>query len=285
MQRVLMRLQIAQPREAAEYALSVLLLPGPEEGAEAAATVVQASPPHNSGVLTLLNSGQGGSSRGLGEDIVGGFAPSRPTPTMLLGKLTVKGKLEPEIVRRIVRREFGRMRLCYELALKQDATLGGTVTVNFVIRPNGEVGKVTSSSELKHAETVTCIERTFRGLSFPQLEGGLATVAAPIEFTPGAPPSASAQKVGGKIVSELSMGELRAAFFQKALPFVIVPASDGREPPALFVRDQQDRIFGVYFAQQGEFGEPGQALCSAGSERRLVVSGAGCDAMLQAMLD
>jgi hypothetical protein len=157
--------------------------------------------------------------------------------------------------------------------------------VNSVIGPNGKVGRVTSSSELKHAETVTCIERTFRGLSFPQLEGGLATVAAPIEFTPGAPPSASAQKVGGKIVSELSMGELRAAFFQKALPFVIVPASDGREPPALFVRDQQDRIFGVYFAQQGEFGEPGQALCSAGSERRLVVSGAGCDAMLQAMLD
>lgn len=286
MQRVLMRLQIAQPREGAEYALSVLLLPEPEEGEETESAAVQAAPPRNSGVLTLLNSGQGGSSRGIGEDLVGGFAPSRPPPRMALGKLTANGKLEPEIVRRIVRREFGRVRMCYELALKQDPTLGGTVTVNFVIRPDGEVGKVTSSSELKHAETVACIERTFRGLGFPQHEGGLVTVAVPIELTPGAAPSASAaQKVGGKLASELSMGELRAALFQKAVPFVIVPASEGREPPALFVRDQQDRMFGVYFAPQGELGEQGDALCSAGNERRLVVSGAGCPAMLQAMLD
>ncbi len=286
MQRVLMRLQLAQPRDGAEHALSVLLLPEPEEVDETELAAVQASPPSHGGITSLLNSGQGSSLRGIG---VGGHVANRlrpEVPMLRMGKLTVNGKLEPEIVRRIVRREFGRIRLCYELALKQNPTLGGTVTVNFVIRPNGEVGKVTSSSELKHAETVACIERTFRGLSFPQLEGGPVTVAAPIELTPGAAPSASApQKVGGKLASELSMGELRAALFQKAVPFVIVPASDGREPPALFVRDQDDRMFGVYFAQQGELGEHGDALCSAGSERRLVVSGTGCDAMLQAMLD
>ena len=286
MQRVLMRLQLAQPREGAEYALGVLLLPEPEEVDETEPAAVQAPPPRPGGVLTLLNSGQSSSLRGTGEDLVGGFAPSRPPPRMALGKLTVNGKFEPEAVRSVVRREFGRVRMCYELALKQDPTLGGTVTVKFAIRPNGEVSSPSSSSELKHAETVACIERIFRGLSFPQHKGGLVTVAAPIELTPGAAPSASAaQRVGGKLASELSMGELRAALFQKAVPFAIVPASEGREPPALFVRDQQDRMFGVYFAPQGELGEQGDALCSAGSERRLVVSGAGCDALLQAMLD
>ena len=50
-------------------------------------------------------------------------------------------------------------------------------------------GPVTSAqnggSDLPDSAAVSCVVRSFFGLSFPQPEGGIVTVSYPIMFTPG----------------------------------------------------------------------------------------------------
>ena len=101
----------------------------------------------------------------------------------------VSGRLPPEAIQRIVRQNFGRFRLCYEDGLRRNPSLEGRVTVNFVIGRDGAVSNVSEGgSDLPDQQVRSCVVRNFYGLSFPQPEGGIVTVAYPISFSSlGAP--------------------------------------------------------------------------------------------------
>lgn len=107
------------------------------------------------------------------------------SPTLRGGVIEVKGDLDPEIVHRIVRQNFGRFRLCYELGLKTNAELRGRVTTKFVI---GRDGNVTSSqdhqSEMASSAVVRCVNGAFSNLSFPSPGKGTVTVVYPLVFSP-----------------------------------------------------------------------------------------------------
>src|SRR6185312_13816821 len=49
------------------------------------------------------------------------------------GSTSVNGRLPPEAIQRVIRQNFGRMRLCYETGLRADPGLAGRVQVRFVI--------------------------------------------------------------------------------------------------------------------------------------------------------
>lgn len=115
-------------------------------------------------------------------------APLRPRPSIKLqqGKVTSSGKLPVEIIQRIVRQNFGRFRKCYELGLRKNPQLEGTITVKFVIGRDGSVMQVDDGgSELTDQAVITCVVRAFGNLSFPEPEGGIATVNYAIAFRPG----------------------------------------------------------------------------------------------------
>ena len=60
--------------------------------------------------------------------------PRRPlVPRLRTAASTVNGPLPPEVIQRIVRRNFGSIRLCYEEALALDVAAEGKLTVSFVI--------------------------------------------------------------------------------------------------------------------------------------------------------
>src|SRR5450755_5141886 len=52
------------------------------------------------------------------------------------------GRLAPELIQGVVRQNFGAFRTCYENALKKSSSLQGTVTVSFIINPDGSVQNV-----------------------------------------------------------------------------------------------------------------------------------------------
>lgn len=96
--------------------------------------------------------------------------------------------LPPEVVRRITRQNFGRLRLCYGLASPPDPSATDTVVVRYVIDADGDVSAAHAvSSTLTEPKATACIERAFRGLSFPMPTGGPLTVNATIYFVPPAP--------------------------------------------------------------------------------------------------
>lgn len=101
------------------------------------------------------------------------------------GKIDVNGKLPPEVIRRIVRQNYGRFRLCYERGLSNDPKLEGGVTIAFVIGREGRVTAVRDAgSQLADATVVRCISQTFHQLTFPKPEDGKPiTVKFPVRLT------------------------------------------------------------------------------------------------------
>jgi len=123
---------------------------------------------------------------GLGGIGLGSLGANRKPPSLRQGATQVNGRLPPEVIQRIVRQNFGRLRLCYENGLRTDPKLAGRVSVRFVIDRSGAVTSAQDGgSDLPNAGVVACVVRAFGNLSFPQPEGGIVTVVYPIVFNPG----------------------------------------------------------------------------------------------------
>ena len=133
---------------------------------------------HGSGTGT----GQG---FGSGNGRLGGSHKTR-APKVRMGATSVNGRLPAEVIRRIVRQNFGRFRMCYEQGLGRNPNLEGRVGVRFVIGRDGAVSNVgNGGSDIPDSGVVGCVISAFYGLSFPQPEGGIVTVTYPIMFSPG----------------------------------------------------------------------------------------------------
>ena len=125
-----------------------------------------------------------GQGFGSGHGRLGRSHRARP-PRVRMGATNVSGRLPPEVIQRIIRQNFGRFRLCYESALKNNPNLQGRVVVSFVIGRDGSVSNVGGGGDIPDAGVISCVAGQFGGLTFPQPEGGIVTVSYPIVFTPG----------------------------------------------------------------------------------------------------
>jgi TonB family protein len=96
------------------------------------------------------------------------------------------GQLEPELIQKVVRANFGTFRSCYEEGLARNANLEGRVAVRFVVNQGGWVTSASvSENTLADCEVVECIRAGYMGLEFPEPTGGQVTVVYPISFSPG----------------------------------------------------------------------------------------------------
>ena len=119
-------------------------------------------------------------------------APSRPfrpgpPPRLREGAVRISGgAIAPDVIVSVVRRNFGRFRLCYEQGLSMDSRLQGRVTVKFAIDPGGAVSIVEDGgSDLADPGAIGCIVRAFGELSFPAHDAPPISVVYPILFSPG----------------------------------------------------------------------------------------------------
>jgi hypothetical protein len=103
-----------------------------------------------------------------------------PTDSVKVG-----GRLPAEVIQRVIRQNFGRFRGCYEFGLRSNPNLQGRVVVSFVIGVDGSVGSASNGgSDLPDPSVVSCIVRSFGGMSFPEPDGGVVSVTYPISLTP-----------------------------------------------------------------------------------------------------
>ena len=108
------------------------------------------------------------------------------------GGTVVSGRLPPEVIQRIVRKNYGQFRKCYQDGMKQEPNLQLRVVVRFVIGRDGTTTNVVhshsgiqpSGADSVAAGVGSCVTGAFKGLKFPQPEGGIVTVAYPVHFTP-----------------------------------------------------------------------------------------------------
>jgi hypothetical protein len=125
-----------------------------------------------------------GETIGLGHPIGGGGRVH--APKVRTGQATVMGRLPTEVINRIVRRNLGRFRVCYEQGLAKDPTLSGTIATKFVIGAQGAVSTAArdASSTMKDTTVASCVTNAFSSLMFPQPESGIVVVVYPVIFEP-----------------------------------------------------------------------------------------------------
>lgn len=108
------------------------------------------------------------------------------------------GKLAPEVIQKVVRANFDRMRACYEAGLRKSPNLRGRISTRFVIEldgrvssayevheaPSGQQQKLTAEPRFPDEAVVSCVVATFAAMNFPQPQSGTVTVIYPINFAP-----------------------------------------------------------------------------------------------------
>lgn len=132
--------------------------------------------------------GRGASGWGSVVGTSGGFGGrGARVPVVRQGKATVRGGLDKDIVRRIVRAHLNEVRHCYNLGLSAKPDLSGRVEVNFVVGPQGRVlTAVVARSTLGHGAAANCIAKATKRWKFPKpRSAGTVTVRYPFVLTPG----------------------------------------------------------------------------------------------------
>jgi len=100
----------------------------------------------------------------------------------------VNGWLPPAVIQHVVRSNFGRVKLCYEAALRSDPSTGGRIETKFRIALDGTVSSavVVSSRDAGAPDALhECVRGVFKALTFPPPEGGVVTIIYPLILSPG----------------------------------------------------------------------------------------------------
>jgi hypothetical protein len=96
--------------------------------------------------------------------------------------------LPPEVVQRIVRQHFGRLRFCFAHGLESNPSLAGKLRVRFVIGADGAVGSATDAgSTIPDRTVVECLRHSFELMSFPVPSAGKLAVTYSVTFAPAEP--------------------------------------------------------------------------------------------------
>jgi hypothetical protein len=128
-------------------------------------------------------SGRPGWGVGVGNES-GGYK-TKGGPKIRVPSVKTSGHMPPEVIQRVVRQNFGRMRMCYEQGLGRNPNLEGRVEVRFLIGSDGRVSSASAgSSSMPDGAVTSCVVSVFYAIGFPAPESGTVRVTYPISFTP-----------------------------------------------------------------------------------------------------
>ncbi|MCB9715925.1 MAG: TonB family protein [Myxococcales bacterium] len=141
------------------------------------------------GNVGLMGRGAGGSD-GLGYGRGSGIGhPPRKgkAPQVRQGKAVIKGTIDKDVIRRIVRNHHNEVRHCYNQGLSRNPNLSGRVAVMFTIGPSGLVPTAAvSENTIGDSNVANCVAKAVKRWKFPKpASGGSAMVTYPFSFTPG----------------------------------------------------------------------------------------------------
>ena len=135
---------------------------------------------------TIGKGGGGGNGSGYGRGAGGLGGRRAKAPDVIPGQANVRGSLDKEIIRRIIRRHINEVKYCYEQELTKKPDLGGRIMVQFTIAASGQViASVLQNSTMGNARVENCTVQAVRRWEFPKpLGGGIVIVSYPFVLTP-----------------------------------------------------------------------------------------------------
>ena len=128
----------------------------------------------------------GGTGSGYGRGAGAGFGGrGARVPTVRQAKADVRGALDKEVIRRVVRAHINEVRHCYNQGLAVDPNLKGRVVIEFLIGPVGVVTFVHVKENLVDATVGECVAQAVKRWAFPKPTGSSVQVTYPFVFEPG----------------------------------------------------------------------------------------------------
>ncbi|MFH1130438.1 MAG: AgmX/PglI C-terminal domain-containing protein, partial [Pseudomonadota bacterium] len=122
---------------------------------------------------TIGKGGGGGGWAGYGSGVgrLGGRRAG--APRVVAGQAQVRGALDKEIIRRIIRRHINEVKHCYSKELQGSPNLEGRVVIQFTISPTGQVVvSQVQNSTMQNQAVESCIAQAVRRWLFPKPRGG-----------------------------------------------------------------------------------------------------------------
>jgi metallo-beta-lactamase class B len=106
--------------------------------------------------------------------------------TALEPREPIRGSLDKEIIRRVIRTHINEVKACYEQGLATQPLLAGRVMAQFTIGAAGDVvASTVQHSTLNDAAVESCTTSAVRRWKFPSpVGGGIVIVSYPFVFTP-----------------------------------------------------------------------------------------------------
>ena len=141
----------------------------------------------NHGVIGHGNGNGGlyyGNENGKG-GVIGFGKRKEKVPNPRVGKGTVNGDIDKDMIRRIVRAHLNEVRSCYNTGLTRNPNLEGRVSVQFSIIGTGKVASsVVQENTTKDSAVADCIAKAVKRWTFPRVgKGGTALVTYPFLLT------------------------------------------------------------------------------------------------------
>lgn len=128
---------------------------------------------------TIGKGGGGGSGSGYGRGAGGLGGRHAGGPDVVPGQAQVRGSLDKEIIRRIIRRHINEVKFCYEKELMKKPDLVGRITVQFTIAGTGAVvASVVQQSSMNNPSVEQCIAGAVKRWEFPKPQGGGIVIVA-----------------------------------------------------------------------------------------------------------
>ncbi len=136
---------------------------------------------------TGVGAGRGaGAGRGRGGPGARGRERREVRVQMRTATPRVSGYLSAEQIMRVVRRNQGAVRYCYENELQRQPRLAGRIVIRWRVARSGSVSSArVGSSTMNNARVEGCIVRQVRRWRFPQPDGGEVDVDFPFIFGAG----------------------------------------------------------------------------------------------------
>lgn len=125
-----------------------------------------------------------GSGRGYGSSADATRDRKSASPEVSFGVAEVRGSLDKEIVRRIIRRHANEVKFCQEREMVRGGASVGRLLVQFTIGPEGSVlASVVQSSTVGNPTLEQCVASAVRRWEFPKPRGGgVVVVTYPFTF-------------------------------------------------------------------------------------------------------
>jgi len=113
--------------------------------------------------------------------------PHQKIAGVTTGIVTLRGSLDKEIIRRVVRLHMNEVKYCYDQELVRKPGIEGRLSVQFVISPFGQVvSSVMQSTTMNNLGVEKCVVDAVKRWEFPKpTGGGIAIVAYPFNFVAG----------------------------------------------------------------------------------------------------